>query len=60
MKCTIYICEARPTWEGTYSTIDGSQSVDVCYCDSHAWSQINSVPDTLSLRLTPISQRSKS
>lgn len=59
-KCAITVCNERASWEGTLAALNGEHSREVVYCDDHAWSQIQSVPSTLSLHLKPIGQRSKS
>lgn len=60
-KCSIVICPKPAKWEGTLG-IPGEPKFDrkVQYCDEHSWTQVNSVPDTMKLTLTPIGQEAKS
>lgn len=54
MKCSVVVCTRPATWEGVLSIIERQEfSIDVAYCDGHAFTQVNSVPDGLRLSLIP-------
>lgn len=60
MKCSIVVCPAPATWEGTIKA-EGRDYLyrEVAYCDEHAWTQVHSVPDGLGMSLAPIGQKEK-